>query len=89
MASFALTVFERMTSDISRLRAISSLEAKRLSIYEEEALKETMSYRLLSVAFWTCSSIWELDANQPAIMFQQTPLAAGGSAVRRREGLVG
>lgn len=88
MASFALTVFERMTSDISRLRAISSLEAKRLSIYEE-ALKEAVSYRLLSVAFWTCSSIWELDANQPAIMFQQTPLAAGGSAVRRREGLVG
>jgi hypothetical protein len=27
------------------------------------------AYKLLSVAFWTCSSIWELDANQPAIMF--------------------
>lgn len=48
MASFEGTAFERMTSEISRLREISSSE--------------------LDVARSICSSIWVVDANQPAIM---------------------
>lgn len=68
MASLEFTVFERMTSDISRLRAISSLP-DIVSAWEQRMRGGSGLYKLLSVAFWTCSSIWEVDANQPAIMF--------------------
>jgi len=65
MASFEGTALDRMTSDISRFSAISSLvklEGCSTRTRGAEAYSE------LDVARSTCSSIWEVDANQPAIM---------------------
>lgn len=65
MASFEFTVLDRMTSDISRLSAMSSLQnsQQQPSIAGSEA-----THRLLSVARWTCSSICDVEVNQPAIV---------------------
>jgi len=68
MASLELTVLDRMISEISRLRAISSLKDSERGA--SEMSEEVESYRLLSVALWTCSSICEEDANQPAIILE-------------------
>ena len=64
IASFAPTVFERMTSEISRLSAISSLCYDQRK--EETGLRG--SHSELDVALSICSSKALLDANQPAII---------------------
>lgn len=60
IASLGCTVLERMTSEISRLRAISSLHMdRRWSAQGSVASSERgtgASYRLLLVAFSICSS---------------------------------
>lgn len=67
MASFGGTVFERITSEISRLRAMSSLFVSHHSVLEEAGLCFLRScwgrsrvyvdaYRLLLVARAICSS---------------------------------
>lgn len=53
MASFGATVLDRMMSEISRLRAISSLST---SITHDLCIEECNAYRLLPVAFSICSS---------------------------------
>lgn len=53
IASRGWTVFERMVSEISRLRAMSSLSR---SVRSLEARERGSSYRLLLVAFSICSS---------------------------------
>jgi len=65
MASFEATALDRITSEISRLAAMSSLSDVSISFGRE---KEMLAYSELDVAFSTCSSNWEDDANQPAIM---------------------
>lgn len=62
MASFGATVLDRMTSEISRLRAISSLHDLLAGVGASKAVDST--YRLLPVAFSICSSsavLAELD----------------------------
>jgi hypothetical protein len=64
MASFEGTALDRMTSEISRLRAMSSLVEIRFLFC---VLKYGVAYNELDVARSICSSIWVVEANQPAI----------------------
>jgi len=65
IASLEPTVFERMTSEISRLTAISSLV---IMSNRKMVLEERQAHSELDVARSICSSSWEEDANQPAII---------------------
>ena len=57
MASFGATVLDRMTSDISRLRAISSLVTVSFMLQDKGSLSFSWySYKLLPVALSICSS---------------------------------
>lgn len=66
MASLGCTVFERMTSEISRLSAMSSLYSAL--VYHVEG-GEYGTYKLLAVArsIWPSSSLLP-ELNQPAMM---------------------
>lgn len=70
IASLGATVLDRITSEISRLRAISSL---KLVLAQEKRIKEEYrlgSHKLLLVALSICSSKAELaeDDHQPIMI---------------------
>jgi hypothetical protein len=58
IASFGWTVFDRMTSDISRFRAMSSLHTRVSPDFPRSraTLSTEVAYKLLLVAFSICSS---------------------------------
>lgn len=72
MASFGWTAFERIRSDISRFRAISSLYSTisqfRDLLRPKQAETHLLTHKLEEVAFSICSSSAELEANQPAML---------------------
>lgn len=67
MASFGATVLDLMTSDISRLSAISSLSWRSDRHSDAQGRDWGASYKLLLVAFSICSSraVLAEDDHQP------------------------
>ena len=81
IASRGWTVFERMVSEISRLRAISSLSR---SVRSLEAGGRVTSYRLLLVAFSICSSkaVLAEEDHQLIILPSGVAKVLGGRSLR-------
>ena len=71
IASLGWTLFDRMTSEISRVSARSSLIMCCISLLQSRVFMKSMNgttYKLDEEARSICSSSVELEANQPAMM---------------------
>ena len=83
MAAFGCTVLLRMMSEISRFKAMSSLELSAAAAWGGE----DDTYRLEEVAFSTCSSKLEFEApNHDAILVVLMSRGEVGEVVRNGGG---
>lgn len=79
IASFGAAVFDRMTSEISRLSAISSLQT--IISNQGSGIVSSSTYKLLLVAFSICSSKAVLeDEDHQLIILDSRGAAATGQA---------
>tara|TARA_R110002003_G_scaffold3_13_gene71 strand:+ start:21268 stop:21585 length:318 start_codon:yes stop_codon:yes gene_type:complete len=85
MASLGCTVLERITSDISRFRGMSSLQAVSTVLSSSQDASRG-AYKLDEVARSICSSsaLFVDDPNQPAMVVLR--LAGGGASGAPRSG---
>jgi hypothetical protein len=80
MASFGATVFDRMTSEISRLSAISSLLGTSSANTIHLTTTSLLTYKLLLVALSICSSRAVLAEDDHQLMLGETALGGDQAA---------